>query len=319
MATPRLTTEEFIRRSKEIHGDRYSYRKVVLDTVHVPVTIICSKHGEFQQKPGKHLHGHGCRQCGRDRQAAKVSEWATVSRAEFLHRARAKFGNTFRYRGQYVDLTTGIQVKCPTHGWFNTAPQLHLRLKTGCPDCGRNRPSTEEFTARAAKVHGSRYDYSQTRCTSVDCPITVICKMHGMFTISQRRHLAGRGCPGCSKVGHSKIAMVWLHLEIRRRRMRNVQHAENGGEYKIPGTKFRVDGYHPRTNTVFEFYGDMYHGNMSRYRATARPNPYSNLTTRQLHQKTMERENLIRSLGYNVVSVWESDFKRSLRALSERN
>ena len=31
-----------------------------------------------------------------------------------------------------------------------------------------------------------------------------------------------------------------------------VQHAGNQGEYKIPETRYTVDGYHPDTNTVFE-------------------------------------------------------------------
>lgn len=59
----KLTTEEFITRSREIHGTRYDYSKVEYITWDTPVCIICSKHGEFWQRAGKHLLGHNCPKC----------------------------------------------------------------------------------------------------------------------------------------------------------------------------------------------------------------------------------------------------------------
>ena len=37
-----------------------------------------------------------------------------------------------------------------------------------------------------------------------------------------------------------------------------IQHAGNGGEVKI--RPYKVDGFDPVTNTVYEFYGCVYHG-----------------------------------------------------------
>lgn len=50
----RLTTEEFVRRSKLIHGERYIYDKTVYVNQKTPVIITCKKHGDFQQIAGNH-------------------------------------------------------------------------------------------------------------------------------------------------------------------------------------------------------------------------------------------------------------------------
>ena len=62
----KITTEEFIRRAKEIHGDKYDYSKVEYVNSFVKVCIICPKHGEFWQTPHGHLKGNGCPKCGND-------------------------------------------------------------------------------------------------------------------------------------------------------------------------------------------------------------------------------------------------------------
>lgn len=59
-------TEEFIEKSKVVHGDRYDYSKVEYGNARKNVTIICSKHGEFEQSPDNHLHGKGCGQCAKE-------------------------------------------------------------------------------------------------------------------------------------------------------------------------------------------------------------------------------------------------------------
>ena len=38
----------------------------------------------------------------------------------------------------------------------------------------------------------------------------------------------------------------------------SIQHAENGGEYRI--NNYKVDGYDEANNTVYEFHGCHWHG-----------------------------------------------------------
>jgi hypothetical protein len=53
----------FIKKSIEIHGDRYDYSKVVYENNLKEVIIICKEHGEFLQLPKTHKRGNGCIHC----------------------------------------------------------------------------------------------------------------------------------------------------------------------------------------------------------------------------------------------------------------
>ena len=57
--------EEFIKKAKDVHGDKYDYSKVEYVDSKTKVCIICPDHGEFWQTPNDHIsNGHGCRKCG---------------------------------------------------------------------------------------------------------------------------------------------------------------------------------------------------------------------------------------------------------------
>jgi G:T-mismatch repair DNA endonuclease (very short patch repair protein) len=72
-------------------------------------------------------------------------------------------------------------------------------------------------------------------------------------------------------------------------------------------SKYIVDGYDPITNTIYEFNGDFWHGNPSKYKKFD-INPISGKTFGELYKKTLEKEDNLKKLGYNVISIWESDY-----------
>lgn len=57
------TSDDFIKKAKKIHGDKYNYSKVDYEGRNNKVTIICPAHGEFEQTPTHHLYGQGCPSC----------------------------------------------------------------------------------------------------------------------------------------------------------------------------------------------------------------------------------------------------------------
>jgi glutaredoxin len=59
----RLTTEEFIQKSRLRHGDKYDYSKVEYKTNHDKVELICREHGSFWQMPMNHIKETGCPGC----------------------------------------------------------------------------------------------------------------------------------------------------------------------------------------------------------------------------------------------------------------
>ena len=77
----RLTTDEFIRRAKDIHGNKYDYSKSVYVNAVTKVCIICPEHGEFWQLPNNHLKGCGCPKCSNNDR---------ISSNEYIHRMALK-------------------------------------------------------------------------------------------------------------------------------------------------------------------------------------------------------------------------------------
>ena len=66
------TTEQFVEKAKQVHGNKYDYSKVKYKTTEEKVCIICPKHGEFWQSPHNHLHGQGCPACYQSRGETKI-------------------------------------------------------------------------------------------------------------------------------------------------------------------------------------------------------------------------------------------------------
>ena len=62
-----INTESFIKKSKEIHGDKYDYSKVKYKKSIEHVIIVCKIHGNFYQSPNSHLNGGGCKKCASSR------------------------------------------------------------------------------------------------------------------------------------------------------------------------------------------------------------------------------------------------------------
>ena len=60
---PKLTNEEFIKKSNLIHGNKYNYDKTSYTVSRNKVIITCALHGDFRITPNNHLRGKGCIKC----------------------------------------------------------------------------------------------------------------------------------------------------------------------------------------------------------------------------------------------------------------
>lgn len=67
----RLTQDQFLERSRNIHGSKYDYSQVQFTGTKYKVKIICPIHGTFEQTASSHLKGLGCKKCGNATAAEK--------------------------------------------------------------------------------------------------------------------------------------------------------------------------------------------------------------------------------------------------------
>ena len=69
----RLTKDKFIERAKQVHNGIYDYSLVDWINTRSKISIICNKHGEFQQIPAYHLTGSGCQLCAKYMVSSKIA------------------------------------------------------------------------------------------------------------------------------------------------------------------------------------------------------------------------------------------------------
>lgn len=164
-----------------------------------------------------------------------------------------------------------------------------------------NRLSTTEFIRRCNCIHKNTYDYSQTIYKNSSFKGTIICKHHGKFLQSPAGHLKGQGCPKCTHT-ISKSEIKFLDYV-------NIPNTNKNRQIKIQN--FLVDGYNQKTKTIYEFLGDYWHGNPNNKRFN--PNdthPVCKITFKKLYKSTMNKLRILKSLGYTVKYIWESDWKK---------
>ena len=90
-----------------------------------------------------------------------------------------------------------------------------------------------------------------------------------------------------------------------------IQHAGNQGEYRIPETRWTVDGYCEDSKTVYEFHGCFWHGCPTCYPVRhEKHRRLLNRTMYDVHEKTKQRIQSIRTKGYQVVQMWECEWNK---------
>ena len=196
-----MSTEEFITKSKEIHGNKYDYSKAEYINVKTKICIICPEHGEFYQRYSDHLNGCGCRECSINKLKRYNNLIAKNCGNEFVEKARKVHGDKYDYsKVEYINAHTKVCIICPVHGEFWQKPTDHLN-GYGCLKCsGKEKLTTRKFINRSIKVHGSKYDYSKVEYENTEKKVCIICPEHGEFWQTPHAHLRGQGCPICGKI-----------------------------------------------------------------------------------------------------------------------
>lgn len=196
----KLTTTEFIKRSRETHGNVYDYSKSEYINGATKVKIICPEHGEFLQSPGHHMAGIGCPNCGRN----KANNSLKHGFDKFYEKANSVHGGKFDYSKVEFDILKDmVEIICPVHGSFQQSAAAHLNGQQ-CPKCAielnteKMRSNTDDFVNKAREVHGDRYDYSKVEYVMAKVEVEIICSEHGSFFRTPNSHLNGGGCYRCS-------------------------------------------------------------------------------------------------------------------------
>lgn len=294
-----------------------------------PMLFLCRKHNSrFELSPSEAMRQKygGCKQCSNsgisERKVGKSNGLKKTTKS-FKLEIQEKFGTDItliskRYLGARVKHEFNCS-KC-SNNW-ETKPVNLMQCTVGCPSCGReqaagkNRKSPSSFKRDLSAASSGKIkligEYNGDACRH-----KFKCTCGNKFTAVANTLLQTKrnGCSKCSNYDgnkkYSQKSIRWLK-DIMVKKGWYIQHAENGGEVRIPLSKSKVafaDGYCEETNTVFEFHGDIWHGNLQRFSNKEVCSPFSNKTAKQLNSETHDRHNALLRKGYNVIYVWESHF-----------
>jgi Zn finger protein HypA/HybF involved in hydrogenase expression len=210
----KLSTEEFIKRARNVHGDLYQYNKTEYLGNRTKIIITCPIHGTFEQTPNAHIRGRGCPKCG----IVKCTQDIIKSNEQVIEEFVKVHGDKYKYDlVKYVKDDIKVIIVCPVHGEFKQIPSSHLQ-GCGCPECGKEQASNkrshtfEYFIDQAIKVHGENYTYEESSYKSYKKHANILCNTCGqMFITTPQHHVGGTGCPNCATSGFNKSKSAILY------------------------------------------------------------------------------------------------------------
>jgi hypothetical protein len=295
----KITTIDFIKKSKVIHNDTYNYSKFIYKNIKTKGIIICPVHGEFIQLADSHLQGSGCPRCSNN---IKLTTEFFIEKSNQIHGSKYNYSNVV-----YINMEEKIKIICPIHGEFLQRPHSHLN-GSGCRKCFNKKlkesmmSNIEEFVSKSKKLHGNKYDYSLiTKYGGSNTNIKIYCiKCKNSFNQKPYSHLQGHGCPHCISI-ISKPEMKFLsYLKI----------PEKNRQIRINPFRFKVDGING--NKIFEFLGDYWHGNPRKFDHND-INKISKKMFGELYNDVINRFKILTNIGYKVYYIWELDYTNWLK------
>lgn len=203
-----------------------------------------------------------------------------------------------------------LKSRCKCHKWKSSIS--NRSSGRGCPYCVSQAICAHNNFAILYPELLQEWDYDNNEVdpTKVSPHTGLICQWkcdkHHKWKTSVNHRTQGTQCPQCStSKGYSRKQIEWI-INMMDKENINIQHAEcESGEYYIPCIG-KVDGFCRENNTVYEFHGDFWHGNPLLFD----PNDINAVNKKlfgDLYRQTIERDNKIRSLGYNLIVKWETE------------
>jgi hypothetical protein len=139
-----MTTEQWIERAKQVHGDKYDYSLTVYVNQRTNVKIICPIHGVFEQKADSHIRGNSCRLCGLASDNHKgVHDWSPEQRDKVKQTCLKRYGAE-----RYLDSNEGRAKNVK----IRSTPEFKKKM--------RNIISSDEIQDKIKATNLARYGVS---------------------------------------------------------------------------------------------------------------------------------------------------------------
>lgn len=233
-STKRLTTEDFILKSKEIHGDKYDYSLVNYVNNNTKVKILYNDI-IYEQLPSNNLKGFKCENI------------KGLTQEDFLKKSKEIHGDKYDYSLVNFKNVRGKIQLIYNGDIYEQLAYAHLQGKS--PEMAPFKITRLEFIKRAKVVHGNIFDYSLVKCDGINNKVKIIYDKR-IYEQVASDHLSGhypRGIIKESKGVHDITEFL------------NVNNIKYIREHFYEDCKninyLRFDFFLPETNTLIEYDG----------------------------------------------------------------
>jgi hypothetical protein len=198
------TFDEFIKRSKEIHGDDINYINIKpqdIQNCNSRILLICKKcEYEWECSVRSNINEKsGCPNC---------CGHVKLTYDTFIKRAKEIHGDTINYSfvNENDDFSTDnhITLKCNICSYvWSTTINNHINCKTGCSECNKGMSwNLSRFLSETKDIHRDMYNYDNIKSEDIkskNSKVSVICrKCSTNWIVSVFNHIYHKtGCPNC--------------------------------------------------------------------------------------------------------------------------
>lgn len=225
MTYNQLTTEQFVKRARSIHGDKYDYSETAYISLYKKVNIKCERHGIFSQLAGNHINPKikaGCPYCA----GKKIYKGENDLQSQFPTIAKYfdECKNGIKADEIFARSNKKYWWKCDKGYSFEMSPLNRVRREESCPYCSGQRllPGFNDLQTIYPDI-ASEWDYDKNEGSPSDYRYGSgykawwICKDCGKSYQSPINiHIRGHKCPWCSgnKVVVGKTDLQTLFPDI---------------------------------------------------------------------------------------------------------
>lgn len=132
-----------------------------------------------------------------------------MTQEEFIKRAKVYHPELDYSKVHYTTTLTPVELVCPIHGLFMRRPQQIISMNhNGCPECDKLRYKKGDNFRKSPmeafndiKKKFPNLNFSKSKYINTITPFTVICPIHGPFSIKPIKLRANKyGCPDCGNM-----------------------------------------------------------------------------------------------------------------------
>lgn len=210
----RLTTEQFVKKAKLVHGDKYNYDLVNYINSQTKVKIKCNQCNKiFEQIPSSHLNGKGCSICNHQKGAQKrnidiINKNGSLKDNDIelclewdYEKNYPLRPENFTYNSQKI-----IWWKCKNgHEWLSSINNRSRNKGSNCPYCyGRNATEKNNLLIKNPELC-KEWNYekngdlkSENFTAQSNKKVWWVCKNGHEWVDSITHRANDRNCPYCS-------------------------------------------------------------------------------------------------------------------------